>query len=83
MFATSCTTCRAIRRFFLAFGIGAILAWQVTGSQPFQGEDGDLWAGLMMVAIIFSMISVMTRMRQMRAQMRAQMKAAMRGEFRR
>ncbi len=70
MGALGCLTCRMIRRFVLAFGLGAFVAWQVTGTLPFEGEGADTWKGLMMVVVVFSILSVLMRMRQMRARWR-------------
>lgn len=70
MGAFACTTCRMIRRFVLAFGLGGFLAWQVTGTLPFDGNDGNAWKGLMLVAVLFSGLSIFMRMRQMRARWR-------------
>lgn len=67
MGAASCLACRVLRRFVLAFIAGAFLAWQFKGQLPtdlFGGAEGQ---GLMMVAILFSGLSVFMRMRQMRA----------------
>ncbi|GGW23879.1 hypothetical protein GCM10011452_09020 [Gemmobacter lanyuensis] len=64
----ACTTCRMIRRFVLAFGGGAFLAYQLTGTMPFQATASDeVWNGLMWVAVFFAFMSVFMRMRQMRA----------------
>lgn len=68
--AASCLVCRAIRRFFLAFAIGGFLAWQFTGSLPFEGDDAGVWQGLMAVAVMFTFLSVFMRMREMRARFR-------------
>lgn len=70
MGAFACTTCRMIRRFVLAFGLGGFLAWQVTGTLPFDGAGADTWKGLMMVAVLFSFFSVFLRMKQMRQRWR-------------
>lgn len=68
--AVSCLACRAIRRFLFAFAVGGFLAWQFTGSLPFQGDDAAVWQGLMAVAIMFTFLSVFMRMREMRARFR-------------
>lgn len=72
--AASCLTCRVVRRFLLSFGIGGLLAWQVTGANPFQqaGQAGGgmVMDGLMAVAVMFAFLSVFMRMREMRARFR-------------
>lgn len=70
MGAFACTTCRIIRRFVLAFGLGGFLAWQVTGVMPFDAEGSDVWKGFMWVAVIFTFFSVFMRMKQMRSRWR-------------
>ena len=68
--ATSCLTCRMIRRFLLSFGVGGVLAWQITGANPFQPGSGVPMNGLLIVAMIFAFLSVFMRMREMRARFR-------------
>lgn len=68
--AASCLTCRMIRRFLLAFAAGVVLAWCMTGTLPFQTADGETMQGLMLVAVIFAALSVVMRMRDMRARFR-------------
>lgn len=69
MGAFACTTCKIIRRFLLAFGLGGFLAWQVTGTLPGQA-GGEAWQGVMWVAVLFSGLSIFLRMRQMRGRWR-------------
>ena len=68
--AANCLTCRMIRRFLLAFSTGAVLAWFMTGTVPFQTQDAGMMQGLMLVAVFFSLMSVLLRMRDMRARFR-------------
>lgn len=70
MGSLSCATCRLIRRFVLAFGMGVFLAWQMTGTLPLQTSEAGPIKGLMMVAVLFFVLSVMMRMRQMRRRWR-------------
>lgn len=70
MGALGCTTCRIIRRFLLAFAVGGGLAWQMTGSHPFQAAAGEAWQGIMWVAVLFSGLSIFIRMRHMRGRWR-------------
>lgn len=68
--AATCLTCRMIRRFLLAFGFGGVLAWQLTGANPFHPGNGVPMDGLLVVAVIFAFLSVFMRMREMRARFR-------------
>ena len=68
--AASCLTCRVVRRFLLSFGIGGVLAWQVTGANPFHPGNAVVMDGLMAVAVMFAFLSVFMRMREMRARFR-------------
>ena len=70
MFSMSCASCRSIRRFVLAFGMGVFMVWQMTGTLPFQTGEGGPLQGLLMVAVLFFVLSVMMRMRQMRRRWR-------------
>lgn len=69
---TACATCRMIRRFLLAFGIGAFLTWQITGSLPFDGENATIWRAFLLVVTGFYLVSIFFRMRQMRQRWRRQ-----------
>lgn len=68
--AASCLTCRMIRRFSFAFGAGVFFAWLMTGTLPFQSANGEVMQGLMLVAVMFTFLSVFIRMREMRARFR-------------
>ncbi|OYU17555.1 MAG: hypothetical protein CFE34_15150 [Rhodobacteraceae bacterium PARR1] len=68
--AATCLTCRMIRRFLLAFLLGGVLAWQITGANPFHPGSGVPMDGLLIVAVIFAFLSVFMRMREMRARFR-------------
>lgn len=70
MGAATCLTCRMARRFILAFGGGAFLAWMATGTIPFSTADGTVMQGLMAVAVMFTFLSVFMRMREMRSRFR-------------
>lgn len=60
MGAFACTTCKIIRRFLLAFGLGGFLASQLTVTLPGQaGDEGVMW-----VAVLFTALSIFLRMRQ-------------------
>ncbi len=64
--ALSCMTCRMIRRFILAFVVGGVIAWQVTGTLPFAVSDPKPLQGMVGVVILFSFLSVFMRMKNMR-----------------
>lgn len=68
--AASCLTCRMIRRFLLSLLFGAVLAWQVTGTLPFDAGNENVMPGLMLVVVLFSGISIFIRMREMRSRFR-------------
>ncbi len=68
--AASCLSCRMIRRFLLAFCVGGLLAWQITGDNPFAPNSSLPLEGLLIVPLIFVFLSVFLRMREMRARFR-------------
>ena len=68
--AATCLSCRMIRRFLLSFGVGGVLAWQITGANPFHPGSGVPMDGLLIVAVMFAFLSVFLRMREMRARFR-------------
>ena len=45
----SCLTCRMIRRFLMAFAIGGMLTWQLTGTLP-SGVSTTGWRGQLTAA---------------------------------
>jgi uncharacterized membrane protein SirB2 len=59
-----------VRRFSFVFGGGVLLAWMATGTLPFQHGDAWLMQGLMLVALIFAVLSLLLRLREMRARFR-------------
>lgn len=63
----ACTTCRVIRRFLIAFGLGVFVMWQMTGSLPFDPDDTTILRAMMAVVIIFAGINLFVRMKQIRA----------------
>ncbi len=63
----ACTTCRMIRRFLIAFGLGVIVMWQLTGSLPFDVEDTTILRCMVLVVIVFAGINLYIRMKQIRA----------------
>lgn len=70
MDALSCMTCRMIRRFVLAFGLGGFVAWQAGVTLPFDGGDVLVGQGLLLLVILFSILNLVIRMRQLRARWR-------------
>jgi hypothetical protein len=70
LFTSSCPTCRALRRVLLAFALGGVVAWQVTGNVQFQTVNDNVLSGLMAVVVIFAFLNVFMRMREMRARFR-------------
>ncbi|MEY4872232.1 MAG: hypothetical protein RLZZ563_1562 [Pseudomonadota bacterium] len=62
----SCLTCRMIRRFLMAFAIGGMLTWQLTGTLPSDPGAMGVWQPVAMVAAIFAIAVVLMRMRQIR-----------------
>lgn len=65
--APVCTRCRTIRRFLLSFALGVAVAWQINGAPPL-GLAGETWRGITMVVMIFALVTVFARMRQIRQQ---------------
>ena len=63
----ACTTGRMIRRFLIAFGLGVIVMWQLTGSLPFDVEDTTILRSMVVVVIVFAGINLYIRMKQIRA----------------
>jgi len=59
-----------IRRFILAFGLGAFLTWQVSGTLPFDGEGENAWRAMLLVVMLVTALNVFMRMKQMRARFR-------------
>lgn len=70
MNALTCTTCRMIRRFLIAFLVGIFVSWQLTGSLPFDGEDADAWRAMLLIIIMVVGMNIVIRVRQMRARWR-------------
>jgi len=67
----ACTTCRMIRRFLIAFGVGGYAAWQITaGALPNDAASQEVWRGALWVAIVIAGLNVFMRMRQMRSRWR-------------
>lgn len=66
MGAAACLTCRMIRRFVLAFGVGVFVMWQVTGGLPAEDADTGPWRSFLFVAVFFLSAIVYFRMREMR-----------------
>lgn len=66
----SCTTCRVLRRTLVAFVLGGLLAWQLSGTLPGDPAGTPIWQGLMVVVIAFGFLNVFLRMRQLRARFR-------------
>lgn len=67
MTALSCATCRMIRRFLIAFGLGLFLTWQLTGALPFEGEDASAWRAMLLIVILVVGLNIFMRVRQLRA----------------
>ncbi len=67
MNAITCTTCRMIRRFLVAFVVGLFLTWQLTGALPFEGDDANAWRAMMLIVIVVVGLNIFMRVRQMRA----------------
>ncbi len=71
MGALGCATCRMIRRSVLAFGLGAFLAWKLTGTLPTDPAGSGAWGGFMWVAVAITVLNVIVRMREMRSRFRS------------
>ena len=67
---TACQTCRLIRRFLLAFGLGVFLMWQFTGKLPFDPDSTAVMRAMMAVVIIVAGVNLYARMKQIRARLR-------------
>ncbi len=61
----SCPYCAAVRRLVLLFALGGTVVWMTTG-QPPLGTSADGWRGLTSVALVFLVVVLMMRLRQMR-----------------
>jgi disulfide bond formation protein DsbB len=67
---TACETCRLIRRFLLAFGLGVLVMWQFTGKLPFDPDSTAVLRAMLGVVIIIAGINLYIRMKQIRARFR-------------
>lgn len=60
-----CATCRAIRRFLMAFVVGGMTAWQMGINIPYANTV-ESWRLIVLVVLMFSVASVLMRLRQLR-----------------
>lgn len=70
MAARACTTCKITRRFLLAFTLGGALAWLVSVTLPFPDQTAEVRQGVLWGAVLFSSLSILIRIGQVRIRRR-------------